>query len=246
MLPTELFALSQGLRCEGRHRCHWCGAPCSEMHRAEDPVVPFVRRVISCARPDEPWQCAGCVAWRRPSMTVLFLSGDFMDRQSPEQHSWLITRDGAHALDFRDRECVEALRKVLMRPPLEFVLSLRSSHLKNHLHLSVCNVNAVVKADTPLTYTVDGTPFVYTVHQLTEAMVDPEKAPGKEPGVSDLVGRMGPMGEEAAVVSTSGLPPAKRGRGRPAGRAHTIGTEEQRMQDRQTKAIRMSGVGLVA
>lgn len=245
MLATELFAITQGMPCQGRHRCHWCGAACSEMFRADDPVLPFVRRSIYAKFPDEPWQCNGCTAFRRPSTTVLFLSGYYQDRQSPEQHSWFITRDGAHGLDFRDQECVDALRRLLLKPPTEFVLALRTGPLKNFLHLARCNENAVVKADTPLVYTVDGTVFTYTVHQLTEAMTTEDAVAGKEAGVADLLERIGPMKAEDAALLTSGAKPPPYKRGRPSGRAHLTGTEEQRMKERQEKTIRLSGIGLV-
>jgi hypothetical protein len=236
----ELYAISQGRRCKGPHRCHWCASPCESGVAADDPVHPFVRRAVFAACPSEPWQCVGCTLFKMRRVTVLHLDGGFTDRQCPEEHSWLITREGAHALDFRDPESVETLRTTLLRPPCEFVLTLRAGAGKNFLHLAKANVNAEVKADTRLAYTVDGTTFFYTPHQLAAASKDPEKAQGFEAGALDLTGRLGPWASRPAEAT-----PPKRGRGRPPGRVADVGTEESRERDRQTKPLRLSGVGAV-
>jgi hypothetical protein len=241
MTSPELFALSQGRRCEGPHRCHWCGSPCERGDAADDPVYPFVRRAVYAMHPSEPWQCVGCGLYKRRSVTALFLDGSFKDRQCPEDHSWLVTRDGAHALDLESRETLDLLRDFLTRPPHEFLLSLRAGPLKNYIHMAHVNVVAEIKADTPLTYTVDGTRFSYTIHQLEKALRNPDECSGLDGGSSELLRRFGPLPSEPKREEP------RRGRGRPPGRvADKGGLPEFQERARQQKPLRMSGLGLVA
>jgi len=205
---SEIFARSQSARCEGDDRCHWCGAPCrggaAGLRHDDPPPIPFVRSKSSARHPNGRFVCVACWLWRRRSVTVCYLPAGFRDRRFAPDHSWWITEHGAWGLR---PESAEALYGLLLKPPTRFVLALREGACDNWLHLAVANDNPVVKADTPLHFTVNNIPHSYTAYELEQVARHQHAA--TPPGVAALIRLFGPPPPIAAVV------PEQRGRGRP-------------------------------
>lgn len=203
----ELFAVSQGARCEGNEKCHWCKAPCGRNFPHDDPPpIPFVRSREGAKNPGGLYVCEGCRLYRRPSCTVWWLTDGFKDRQSLRKLSWWLTADGARGI--RREEDRETLWNVLLAPPPLFCLSLlENPKLENHLHHAVVNDHDVVQADTTLYFTVDNVKFDFSVYELKEACKHgPE---GKSPGVQALIGYLGEyrLPDEKHVEHRRGRPP---------------------------------------
>lgn len=211
LTAPELYAKNLGARCEGTHECHWCGAPCTRLYIHDGPPpLPFVKNDLTAKRPANPYVCNGCRLFRRPRTTVRFLDGySYKDGQCAVNYSWLVTDSGSWAIR---REDLQLLWDQLFRPPLRFVLSLVDPDVKNHLQLAFVNDFQRIKADTPLKFTYNNIPHVYSVYELREA-VQTGTAEGKESGVR-------------AITNLLGFPPQeKRGRGRPT-------SEEQNRPER--------------
>lgn len=208
MLASELFAKSQGTVCSGPWRCYWCGSGCSEDWLHDDgPPVPFLKRNGLARCPSEPWICVGCFLWRRPRVTVPFLTIDndppFKDRQCAVNHSWFVTEDAALAI-----QNPAALYQKLLAPPKRFFLSLLSDkEQKNHLQLCEVNDFPEVRADTPIAFTLDNIKHTYTVYELEEALRS--EPTGKEPGVQAIMRTLGPY-------TLPPRPQPEKKRGRPA------------------------------
>lgn len=184
-IPTapELYALSQHFRCDGPYECHWCMGRCGpDFHHGEPPPVPFLKGRSGAKRPANPWICKGCWLWNRQRITTTFLRGDWLDSQAPKKHSVWITEK--EALTIRLKEDGEELVKLLLKPPLRFVLSLISEG-ENLLHLCPVNWHERVKAETPLLFNANNITHEYTIYELKEALkFGPE---GKRPGVGVLM-----------------------------------------------------------
>lgn len=214
---SELYARSQSRKCEGRWRCHWCGGPCSDAAGHDDlPELVGVKRNRGLARcPANPWMCVGCQLWRRGRLTVTWLHGTgSLDGQTPKEHSWLITDDWANVVH---PAAGPDLVKLLMKPPDRFALLLlteprldaeprRTGAMQNQIHLAHLNEHAELKANTPLTFTLDNVAFTYTVYDLEQAFITGPD--GKEPGVHALFKLFG-------LSAKSEEKEEKRGRGRP-------------------------------
>lgn len=208
---SELYAMTQGAVLCGPDECHWCGSPCQRLlAHDESPPLPGVRRTGGARRPGNTFVCLGCWLWRRKRITIRFLrglKGDYKDGQCPLWHSWLVTDAGAWALRPEDRP---RLWEVLLKPPLRFVLGLLDEVGETScIHLMKVNDVQEVKADTPLTFTVNNVPYVYTVYELEEAILQgPE---GREPGAQALLRLLGGPPEDLRSKDE----PEKRGPGRP-------------------------------
>jgi len=139
-------------------------------------------------------------------MTIHFLPiGDkapaFFDSKSPEMFSWWISDDGAWAIN---ESCFHTLYEYLLKPPNRFVLSLVEEKQVNHLQLATINDISVIKADTPLNFTINNIPHQYTIYELQRAIrpskdqQDKDNLAGKSPGVQALLRFLGepPMREE--------------------------------------------------
>ena len=210
----ELYALSQGEKCEGPDECHWCAAPCERKWPHDDPppLIGFQRKSFA-RRPGNGFVCAGCRLWRRQRITIEFLGGGLKDIQTPENWSWLVTGGRARALRPKDPADREALYEKLLSPPGKFFLALRAS-LPVTLQLAEVNqLEDGAEAGTPLKFTLDNKPLTYTVYELEHALKNgPE---GTEPGVRLLVETFGlPVRDESPGAEA---PPAaaKKKRGRP-------------------------------
>ena len=189
-LATELYAISQGSFCEGEYMCHWCGAPCKRLWMHDEvPLTTIghgVRYKTHAIHPGNPYICAGCWLWRRKRITATFLDGTYKDSQAPVNHSWWITQDGAWSLS-RDSSL---LYEFLLEPPTRFVLALVTEGAENRLQHAVLTSKPEILADTPLEFTVNCTPYFYTVYELTEAIGTGE-VEGKSPGVAALFSALG-------------------------------------------------------
>ena len=208
MLASQLYALSQGSECFGKEECHYCGAPCTQhIYHNEPTLIPGMRRAYVAKRPGNSFVCLGCWLWRRKSITAEWLdqmatacerkewrTGELKDRQTPAYHSWLIIKEKAWAVKlFTEMGGVipinNRIYQILLDPPCLFCLSLVEG-CSNHLQLSVANENEIVKAETPLTFTFNGIPYVYTVYELEDELRN--SSGGKLPGVSQLIRLLGP------------------------------------------------------
>ena len=228
LLASELYALSQGVQCNGRYSCHWCSAPCGNQWFHDDtPPQIGVRVTQGARRPANPYICIGCWLFRRKRITVSFLRSEkgeftFRDGQSPTRHSWFVTEQCARAIETPDFQLLYA---TLLSPPKRFFLSLLDNRtpangVENRLHLQVANDVEELRADTVLHFSVNNVPLTYTVFELEELLTsaDPEESlAGRSPGVHALYRLLGPYKPTPAEE-----PKAKRGRGRPI-------TEDDRM-----------------
>lgn len=212
MLASELYAISQGSKCDGFQSCHWCAAPCDRKWQHDDPPPePFFRGPrLPAKRPASAYICSGCRLFRRPLLTANYLSGGLKDRQCPLNLSLWITPEGAWALRAEDND---ALHRVLLKPPLRFALILRDGldAPTNHLQLASANDHKAIQADTLLHFTINNIPHSYTVYELEN--VERNGVSGCEPGVGALARIL--RIEQASSLPGPTILDAKRGRGRP-------------------------------
>lgn len=207
MRATELYALCQGRRCQGRFECYWCGAPCGDLHHHDgDPVREFVRNPMNVLRPANPYMCEGCWLWRRPSQTVSFLGGGLVDRKCPLDFSWVITRDWAGGVRGDSDHYRKTLFTRLMNPAKIFCLSLIDGEgQRNHLQTAMVNELDKVGVHSEITFTLNGLVHTYTPYDLDKAIKGKVEAGG---GVQVLLRLFGPYKVEVPEED-------KRGRGRP-------------------------------
>lgn len=204
---SDILAWSHGKENKGVLQCHWCKAPCDRIHRHDDFVpIPFTKNKNLAKNPDGGYICNGCQLYHKPSVTGYYLDGTFRDRMCLKNCSWLITRTETKIL--RPKQDAEALYKILLKPPHQFVLSfITLPTTTNHLHCTTANDYSIVEAGTPLHFTIDNIPHKYTVNELEEALK--HEADGKEPGVRALVRLLGHHKIEVPEVkSKPGRPPA--------------------------------------
>lgn len=225
LLASDLYAISQSSKCEGNDECHYCSAPCKKHLPHMEPVpLPGNKRPYVAKRPGNGYICMGCWLWRRQSLTIEWMDGKlkngaiqmggFRDRQTPSNHSWYITDERAwsvmpHPHHLTSQPTNEALYSLLLKPKIRFCLALLEGGSKNHLQLMIANEIAKIEADTPITYTVNGIPYHYTVYELEEALKYRETE-GKEPGVAMLLHLLGPSNLFPPKVEEKkmGRPPA--------------------------------------
>ena len=209
MTASELFALALGQKCEGKEECHWCSGMCGQAIIHDDPgPAPFSRQKSQAKRPGSRYVCLGCHYYRMKRVTVFYLMGGFLDRQPAQEHSWWITPDGAYALRKEDHQL---LWERLLNPPSLFsfsMISMIGTNTKNLIQYACVNDHPQgVDLGTPLQFTIDNTPYVYTVYELQSALESREVV-GREAGVRELINKLmpyqGPVKEREP-----------RGRGRP-------------------------------
>ncbi len=188
MIASELFATSQGCKCDGEFECHWCGGRCTRKWIHDDaPPIPFVRSITTAIRPGNAFVCTGCWLYRRPRVTVQHLDGTQKDGQSLTKHSWWITPKDAWIIEKEDHE---KLYSYLLSPPSIFSLSLLSTgKVANLIQLAVVNRNDLMLADTLLYFTLDNIRHSYTVYELEEGLR--HGLNGKMPGVRALIEKLG-------------------------------------------------------
>lgn len=102
--------------------------------------------------------------------------------------------------------CDGDMWNILLHPPLRFALSLVDDNVKNHLQKMVVNDFREIKADTMLSFTVNGNPLRWSVYELEQAIQHGPK--GKEPGVQEILNRFGAYVPPpiSAVKKTAGRP----------------------------------------
>jgi len=209
MLASDLFALAHQAQNSGPDRCHWCGAACARVWPHDEPPGPtvfHVRRPRTSARfPGNSYICTGCWYYRRQRVTIRFLTGGWQDIQTPARHAWWITSHGAWGVRSADHA---KLYELLRKPPLRFVLALRSDACaRNELHLQELNDHEALRADTKLRFTIDHLVHEYTIHELESLL---KTGAGASPGVNALQRYLGPP----PAALTPG-PQEKKERGRP-------------------------------
>ena len=186
MNSCELYARSQSRKCEGKERCHWCGSPCSDAERHDEPPpIPFQRSPRSTALfPNSNHICRGCWLWRRKYLTVCFLDGGLKDRQCPLNYSWIIMSGEAKGIHPMSGSAV--IYQHLLNPPLLFSLTLLSSGQgPNYIHLTPINDHAKINGDTEITFSLNNKPLSYTVYELESAI---RHGPdGRSPGAQALL-----------------------------------------------------------
>lgn len=183
MTASELYAISNGMKCEGQRECHWCGAACSQkfLHDEPRPIIGLKRSFIA-ARPSSPWICVGCWLWRRQRITVSFLDDTLRDSQSPTKHNWLITDSASKTFDHSHRE---HLYRFLTKAPPRFALIFRSvGSADTAIQMAVVNETKDITVNTPLWFTLDNIKHQFTFYELEDALK--RSATGKEPGVRVL------------------------------------------------------------
>lgn len=214
MRASELYALSQSSRCEGKEACHWCLGPCTQLWRHDDVThTPFSKSPQMPRNPAGHYVCSGCWHWRRKRLTVDFLSGGYKDRQEPKDWSWLLTKDKAWGVrvsenEFGDgRKDGQQLFNILLKPPAKFCLSLITTKVPNLIHLMAVNETGDVKADTTFKFTLDHALYEYTVYELEEALTGREDdSQGKSPGVRALVRLFGSRRETGKPLAVADAP----------------------------------------
>ncbi len=169
---SQLYAMSQGVACEGPRKCHWCASPCKELWRHDDVTsVPFERTSSTALRPIEPFVCTGCWMFSRNRVSIRFLNGRMRDGQAPMHHSWWITEKGAWAVGDSDKSL---LLDEVRGPPRKFALmvistpppSLKVQQPINHIQLAKANDNKDLTPSSPLVFTIDGVVYEYTIAEL--------------------------------------------------------------------------------
>jgi hypothetical protein len=213
----EVYALSQGGRCQGPLECHYCAAPCDATYRHGEFIPPLMGRPTGPghrARPGNQHICVGCWLWRRGRVTAPFLSGGLKDGVAPKSQDWLITSNIAKAIS---PDCKAKLLAALLSPPLKFALVL-SEKVKRDNSLQCCPANDhdVIRADTELRFTIDDVTFTYTVYDLEQAAKGTVQ--GRGAGARELIRLLGPV--PSGLISHVARTPdpndeGPRGKGRP-------------------------------
>jgi hypothetical protein len=139
-------------------------------------------------------------------LTITGLDGGFVDGKHPPQYSWFLTNEGAWFVKPGDSNLYEKL----LRPPCRFALMLLDGQTVNHLHLATANDIAEIAPETPLSFSVNGIPHKYTIHELSRGIC--YGGDGREPGVQALLRLLGPASPE--LVKKWKEPPQREGSGR--------------------------------
>ncbi len=215
---SELYALSQGSKCEGDQKCHWCGGACNSQ-RIHDDVgpIPFQRTTTTAKVLSSAYCCIGCWLWRLRSRTITFLPAlnpdyPIKDRQTAKKHSWWITREGAWAIPqpFIPPN-PERVYSLLLKPPNPFALLLRKD-TDNQIQLGIVNNGSGVLADTPIQFTFDNVLHSYTVYELEQTLKTGEVT-GKSAGTRILIETFGEwkLPEEPKKTTEKGGRPSQGG-----------------------------------
>lgn len=199
---SELYAFTQSVSCEGTEECHWCGSPCQKLWlHDEPPPIPFQKNPQLAKKPSRLYVCKGCWLFRRTSVTAHYLDGTFKDRQTPMKNSWWITREKSWVIRPQD---YSNLYRILLSPPLQFVLSLIPEGGKNHLQLAEYNDHEEIKATTPLKFTINNVAYAYSVYELEQGIQNGPQ--GRDPSIHALLNFLGPIPKDLIK------PPAEKGR----------------------------------
>lgn len=219
---SQLYAMAHQRSCEGELSCHWCGAPCTNLHKHDDPLPqPYNKTKTTAKNAQGQWVCTGCSLWRRPLTTIFFLDGkSWQDRQAAMNWGWLIREDIALAI--RPGDDGKAVYDQLLHPSPNaktggvqaWALSFVTSGYQNHIHLQEVNATSSGHtASTGLVFTLNNIKHTFSVHELEQATRTGVN--GKEPGVRILFDLLGPipsgMVEPPKVVKDKGGAPEEMG-----------------------------------
>jgi hypothetical protein len=191
-----LYAMGLGQKTEGTDECYWCAGPTIPGRFPHYEPAPTIARQWPIGeprprflprRPGNGCVCVGCHLWRRKLITVRFLDNKnapaLRDRQTPPNHSWLLTKADGVAVRPNSGTFVYP---TLLKPPNTFCLMLREGEsVPNHLHCGLVNDIAEIKADTPLHFTLNNIPHTYTVYELEAGLRGGKE--GTLPGVAALI-----------------------------------------------------------
>ena len=209
LTATQIYTLSQNKKpSKGKESCHFCSSPCDLSLVHNEPKADIgTKRTYLAKMPGSPYTCLGCWLFRRPRLTIRFLDKTYIDGKCPIDWSWFITE--TEALSFKSINMSPFVYKILLNPPLKFVLAIVEDSIKNHPQLMVSNDLESIEKDTKLNYTFNGRHFVYTIYELEQALRHGTQ--GIEPGVQELVRRFGPhqlpAEEEDSIEGPGRRPP---------------------------------------
>lgn len=214
-LASEIYALSQGCRCEGAWECHYCGGRCSQALTHNEPMGLFTGKPLTEGvrkRPGSPFLCVGCWLWKRKKLTASFLSGGYKDGTSPCDNSWIVTPSGAWAIT---TECGPRLYKRLLGPTQPFFLMVREGTSAPAGLIQSCPGNEPDAENPDKTYqfTVNNVIHSYSIVELQQSVLTGDQ--GREPGVRALIRIFGPVPRELVKLPELEEAEENRGRGRP-------------------------------
>lgn len=132
-----LFALAHGARCEGPHRCLFCGGPCGEQHPSGDYLRDSFTGRDSLPCPGSLWVCAGCVLCFREAADIPLCDGTtrHVKKCAMRAWSWVITGERVAAAS---KAHLDYLRGVCLNPPdPPFAIALSDSGQKQLLYRGV-------------------------------------------------------------------------------------------------------------
>jgi hypothetical protein len=226
----SLFAIARGSACEGKERCHWCGAACKQLFRHDEPdVQPFVKQPRSHALFfTSPWICIGCWKFRMLKTTINFLplpvpTGKrnakgtpvmvpvhrVKDGQCPQNYSWWLTSVGCWGVGLDE---YGELFSCLLNTPDTFALTLLTDpSLKNLIELAPVNTHNDKPTET-FRFLYNNVVHETSPYELDLALLQGHELTGLMPGtklLADLFRPKVPLLEKPLEQP--------KGRGRPPG-----------------------------
>jgi hypothetical protein len=139
-VPTSvphLFALASGIKCQGKHRCYYCGAPCGAVHAAVEHVKDSFTGRSGVVSPGSPWVCEGCVLCLRESAVITMVDGESRAEQKVRGYSWLVTAKMALAMT---KSHIPTIRDHCLFPPVApFAIVLSDSGQTHQLYRGMVN-----------------------------------------------------------------------------------------------------------
>lgn len=224
---SSIYAMAYGVHKTGPDRCYYCGASCPREVAHGEPSPHLLRwagrRPVTALCPGNAYCCGGCQAWRRPRASFAVLGGGVKDNTQAKRHAWYATPSAAWVVGEKSSR---ALYERLLTPPCRFFLALLEggdAAPDNLLQLAEGNDNPIVKADTPLHFTVNNIRHTYTVYELQQAV---RGDAGREPGVRALVRLLGPVPTDMPEVREPETPPPTPP-GKPKLNDHRVGADRR-------------------
>lgn len=216
LTASQIYALSQGSKCEGDRPCHYCGGPCGRDIPHGEAIRLFTGRPVGGVRrnPSSPYMCVGCWLWRKKKVSVPWLSGGVKDGGTPARFDWVVGPAGAWGIS---PACRSALYRRLLSPEGPFFLMLWEGDGPPDHVIQCCPGNdGPYENTTEIGFALNNHALTYSVHELEQAArLGPQ---GRDPGVRALLRVLGDVPAEL----TAHLKPPERpedtdpkGRGRP-------------------------------
>jgi len=243
LTASTMYSISQGARAEGPDRCHYCGEPCQRWWLHTDPPLVYGKKRDPLTRcPGNHYICTGCFFFRKPRLTVCYLTGGYKDVQCPMNHSWWITDKDAWGLR---KEDYGELYNLLLKPPCRWALLLRTGDpgvvvagsVPTLIHAGRANENAVVESQTELYFTLNNVTFSYTIYELEQGIRYGEE--GRMAGVRELMQFLGPCPRKEEIVKE--MQPVLTRKGNGAGRPKLGESDDQLAFAATRKVLTKSG-----